>query len=132
MHDHTLEAIDLTQLVSDQDGNFLQLSIVANPGSGSFTWYYFGQGTAQEGGKYKTACGYTGTESGMTDTVSNIVNPTYFAAIPGAAPFAYAATGLALGPIYPTGLAWLAEATFPLRAPTAYVVGAAMTPPLGE
>jgi len=55
-----------------------------NPGSGSFTFYYFGQGTAQEGGKYKTACGYTGTESGMTDTVSNIVNPSYFAAIPGA------------------------------------------------
>jgi hypothetical protein len=54
-----------------------------NPGSGSFTWYYFGQGTAQQNGGYKTGCGYTGTESGMTDTVSNIVSPTYFAAIPG-------------------------------------------------
>jgi FHS family glucose/mannose:H+ symporter-like MFS transporter len=48
------------------------------------------------------------------------------ATVPGLAPFAYAATGLALGPIYPTGLAWLAEATYPLRAPTAYVVAAAM------
>src|SRR5206468_3457288 len=28
----------------------------ANPGSGSFTWYYFGQGTTQENGKFKTAC----------------------------------------------------------------------------
>jgi len=59
------------------------LSGSPNSGSGSFTWYYFGQGTYMEGGKYKTGCGYTGTESGMTDTVSNIVSPTYFAAIPG-------------------------------------------------
>jgi hypothetical protein len=55
----------------------------ASPGSGSFTWYYFGQGTTQQNGMYKTGCGYTGTESGMTDTVSNIVSPHYFAAIPG-------------------------------------------------
>ncbi|MGA2447952.1 MAG: RlpA-like double-psi beta-barrel domain-containing protein [Polyangiaceae bacterium] len=58
-------------------------------GSGSFTWYYFGQGTSQSNGEYKTACGYTGTESGQTDTVTNIANgglasDTYFAAIPGA------------------------------------------------
>lgn len=59
------------------------LSGSPNSGSGSFTYYYFGQGTYMEGGKYKTGCGYTGTESGMTDTVSNIVSPTYFAAIPG-------------------------------------------------
>ena len=56
-----------------------------SPGSASFTYYYFGQGTAKgNNGEYKTACGYTGTESGMVDTVTNIVSPTYFAAIPGA------------------------------------------------
>lgn len=58
-------------------------------GSGSFTWYYFGQGTSMQNGQYKTACGYTGTESGQSDTVANIANSgiaknTYFAAIPGA------------------------------------------------
>jgi hypothetical protein len=58
-------------------------------GSGSFTWFYFGQGTSQQNGQYKTACGYTGTESGQVDTVANIANSgiaknTYFAAIPGA------------------------------------------------
>lgn len=57
-------------------------------GSGSFTWYYFGQGTYMQNGQYKTACGYNGTESGMVDTVSNIANSSpamnsYFAAIPG-------------------------------------------------
>jgi hypothetical protein len=61
--------------------------------SGSFTWYYFGQGTYRQNGAFKTACGYTGTESGAgqstVDTVSHIasVTPaksTYFAAIPGA------------------------------------------------
>jgi hypothetical protein len=53
------------------------------PGSGSFTWYYFGQGTPQTNGVYQTACGYQGTESGQTDTVTNIAFPAYFAAIPG-------------------------------------------------
>jgi expansin (peptidoglycan-binding protein) len=62
-------------------------------GNASFTWYYFGQGTSQQGGQYKTACGYTGTESGSgqsaVDTVNNIANMSpaknsYFAAIPGA------------------------------------------------
>jgi expansin (peptidoglycan-binding protein) len=59
-------------------------------GSGSFTYYWFGQGgTTQQNGAYKTACGYTGTESGQDDTVANIANSglaknTYFAAIPGA------------------------------------------------
>jgi hypothetical protein len=61
-------------------------------GSGSFTWYYFGQGTGQQNGKYLTACGYQGTESGMIDTVENIASSspassTYFAAIPGSGGF---------------------------------------------
>jgi len=61
----------------------------ATNGSGSFTYYYFGQGTAKgANGMYQTACGYLGTESGTTDTVMNIANTspandTYFAAIPG-------------------------------------------------
>ncbi|MGO9835313.1 MAG: hypothetical protein ACLP1X_13960 [Polyangiaceae bacterium] len=61
-------------------------------GTGSFTWYYFGQGTSQQNGYYLTACGYQGTESGMIDTVQNIANTspasdTYFAAIPGISGF---------------------------------------------
>ncbi len=57
-------------------------------GNGQFTYYYFGQGTYMTGGKYQTACGYTGTESGQTDMVANIANSgmaknSYFAAIPG-------------------------------------------------
>lgn len=61
-------------------------------GNGSFTWYYFGQGTYQSNGAYKTACGYTGTESGQIDTVANIANTglssnTFFAAIPGSGGF---------------------------------------------
>jgi expansin (peptidoglycan-binding protein) len=61
-------------------------------GTGSFTWYYFGQGTSQSGGYYLTACGYQGTESGMIDTVQNIASTspasaTYFAAIPGSSGF---------------------------------------------
>ena len=61
----------------------------ATNGSGSFTYYYFGQGTAKgANGKYQTACGYLGTEAGMTDTVENTASTspasdTYFAAIPG-------------------------------------------------
>jgi hypothetical protein len=60
--------------------------------TGSFTWYYFGQGTYRQNGAFKTACGYTGTESGAgqsaADTVSHIASTapaksTYFAAIPG-------------------------------------------------
>ncbi len=60
--------------------------------TGSFTWYYFGQGTYRQNGAYKTACGYTGTESGAgqsaVDTVSHVASTapaksTYFAAIPG-------------------------------------------------
>lgn len=53
-------------------------------GSGSYTQYYFGQGTFKENGGYRTACGYFGKEpSGMSsDTVENIANPKYFAAIP--------------------------------------------------
>src|SRR5580658_4271340 len=41
-------------------------------GTGSFTWYYFGQGTPQQDGEYLTACGYQGRETGMIDTVQNI------------------------------------------------------------
>jgi expansin (peptidoglycan-binding protein) len=57
-------------------------------GNGSFTYYWFGQGTAQESGGYRTACGYFGTENGQTDTVDNIASmspasATYFAAVPG-------------------------------------------------
>ena len=62
-------------------------------GNGSFTYYYFGQGTYKEGGGYRTACGYYGTEggsskSGPNDTVQNIAKSSpasamYFAAIPG-------------------------------------------------
>ncbi len=60
-------------------------------GSGSFTYYYFGQGTCQNG-TCKTACGYTGTETGSgkdaVDTVPNAASGSpaknsYFAAIPG-------------------------------------------------
>jgi hypothetical protein len=61
-------------------------------GSGSFTYYWFGQGTAREGSGFRTACGYYGTESGQTDTVQNIANmssanTTYFAAVPGTSGF---------------------------------------------
>jgi hypothetical protein len=58
----------------------------ANNGTGSFTWYYFGQGTGQDNLGYRTACGYTGKEpSGMdSDAVMNIATPGYFAAVPGA------------------------------------------------
>lgn len=61
------------------------LSGSPNPGSGSFTYYYFGQGTYKDpnSGKYQTACGYLGTGNGMTDSVENIANPNYFVAIPG-------------------------------------------------
>ncbi len=57
------------------------------------------------------------------------------AAIPGLAAIAYAATGLVIAPIYPTGFAWLAKATPGRRTPTAYLVGsavlgAAVFPPL--
>lgn len=56
-------------------------------------------------------------------------------AVPGLAPVAYAATGLVIAPIYPTGFAWLAKATPGRRTPTAYLVGsavlgAAIFPPL--
>ena len=61
-------------------------------GSGSFTFYFFGQGTARDGSGYRTACGYYGTESGTTDTIQNIASmspaaATYFAAIPGTSGF---------------------------------------------
>ncbi len=54
-------------------------------GTGSFTWYYFGQGSFREGSGFRTACGYYGSESGQIDTVENVTTGggTYFAAIPG-------------------------------------------------
>jgi len=64
----------------------------AHNGDGSFTYYYFGQGTGRDGAGYRTACGYYGTESGTVDTVENIANTSpasnqYFAAIPADASF---------------------------------------------
>ena len=57
-------------------------------GDGSFTYYYFGQGTGRDGSGYRTACGYYGTANGTVDTVENIASTspaaaTYFAAVPG-------------------------------------------------
>src|SRR6185312_13018941 len=67
-------------------------SLTNHGGSGSFTWYYVGQGTAKDGSGYRTACGYYGTESGSgqsaVDTIQHIASMSpasnsYFAAIPG-------------------------------------------------
>jgi hypothetical protein len=63
-------------------------TLPTHSGNGSFTWYYFGQGTARDGSGYRTACGYYGTESGTADTITNIASTspaanTYFVAIPG-------------------------------------------------
>src|SRR4029079_3725505 len=57
-------------------------------GNGSFTWYYFGQGTARDGSGYRTACGYYRADNRQTDTIANIASlsaasATYFAAVPG-------------------------------------------------
>jgi expansin (peptidoglycan-binding protein) len=65
-----------------------QCTLQNHSGNGSFTWYYFGQGTARDGSGFRTACGYYGTENGQTDTIENIASmspasATYFAAIPG-------------------------------------------------
>jgi len=65
-----------------------QCTLQNHSGNGSFTWYYFGQGTARDGSGYRTACGYYGTENGQTDTIENIASmspasATYFAAVPG-------------------------------------------------
>jgi len=56
-----------------------------NNGTGTFTWYFFGQGSFKDNLGFRTACGYIGQEpSGMgSDTVANIVNPQFFAAVPG-------------------------------------------------
>jgi expansin (peptidoglycan-binding protein) len=67
-------------------------TVPTHSGSGSFTYYYFGQGTAKDGSGYRTACGYYGTESGTADTVNNIASTspaanTYFVAIPGTSGF---------------------------------------------
>jgi expansin (peptidoglycan-binding protein) len=65
-----------------------QCTLQNHSGNGSFTYYWFGQGTARDGNGYRTACGYYGTENGQTDTIENIASmspasATYFAAIPG-------------------------------------------------
>lgn len=59
-----------------------------NSGAGSFTNYWFGQGSYKEGEYYKTACGYRGTETGgqSSDKMFNIANEQYFVAIPGNSP----------------------------------------------
>ncbi|HOX53245.1 MAG TPA: hypothetical protein PKY05_17320, partial [Fibrobacteria bacterium] len=56
-----------------------------NPGSGSFTNYWFGQGSYKEGDHYALACGFHGYEpSGQgSDKIDNISTPQYFVAIPG-------------------------------------------------
>jgi hypothetical protein len=60
-----------------------------NNGTGSFTWYYFSQGTGSDDLGYRTACGYIGQEPSGTgsDTVDNIATPGYFAAVPGTGNF---------------------------------------------
>ena len=61
-----------------------------NSGSGSFTYYWFGQGSYQENGHYALACGYHGSEQNPSktdprvDDITNISTPHYFVAIPGA------------------------------------------------
>lgn len=59
-----------------------------NSGSGSFTNYWFGQGSYKEDGYYRTACGHRGTENGgqSSDMMNNIPNPGNFLAIPGNSP----------------------------------------------
>jgi expansin (peptidoglycan-binding protein) len=86
--------VDATIPIDAQAPNGGALCTYGSPtnGTGSFTWYYFGQGTSQEDGAYVTACGYQGRETGMIDTVDNIANASpasssYFAAIPGASGF---------------------------------------------
>lgn len=68
----------------------------ANSGAGSFTKYWFSQGTGQENGYYKTACGYRGTGGGdgSTDKMINIANPQYFLAIPGNSPDDFNSKGM--------------------------------------
>jgi len=68
-------------------------TLTNHSGQGSFTHYYFGQGTGKDGSGYRTACGYYGTEggssqSGPNDTIENVASMSpasakYFAAIPG-------------------------------------------------
>jgi fucose permease len=48
------------------------------------------------------------------------------ATVPAAAPYAYAGLGLACGPIWPTGLPWLARAAPTVAAASAYVMAASM------
>jgi hypothetical protein len=73
---------------SSSSGGTCTISGSPSAGSGSLTWYYFGQGSATDPTTwmYETACGYQGTESNGadSDSVLNIPNPGYFAAIPGA------------------------------------------------
>jgi hypothetical protein len=81
-----------TDDAGQKDGSGLCTYGSPTNGTGSFTWYYFGQGTSQQDGEYLTACGYQGRETGMIDTVENIASTSpasssYFAAIPGSSGF---------------------------------------------
>ena len=67
-----------------------------SPGSGSFTNYWFGQGSYKEDGFYRTACGHRGTENSgqSSDMMNNIANPGYFVAIPGNSPDDFNTNGM--------------------------------------
>jgi hypothetical protein len=66
-------------------GGQCKLPWAANNGTGSFTYYSFGQGSYKDNLGYRTACGYIGAEPNgqSSDTIANIANPAYFAAVPG-------------------------------------------------
>ncbi len=82
-------AAGTTGAAGTSGGTQCMLPWSANSGSGSFTWYYFGQGSFKDDLGYRTACGYIGQEpSGQdSDTIVNIATPGYFAAVPGSGNF---------------------------------------------
>jgi fucose permease len=65
-------------------------------------------------------------ETIMVTSLTLAVGTLAAAHLPGFAPAAYALTGLALAPVFPTGLAWLTGALPTARGATTTVVGAAM------
>jgi expansin (peptidoglycan-binding protein) len=68
----------------------------ATNGNGSFTQYWFSQGTGMENGGFRLACGYFGTGQGgdgRSDMVQNIANPRQFAAIPARSPTDFNSVG---------------------------------------
>jgi hypothetical protein len=73
-----------------------QLPPSPSAGSGSFTNYWFGQGSYKEDGYYRTACGHRGTENSgqSSDMMNNIANPGYFVAIPGNSPDDFNTNGM--------------------------------------